>query len=116
MTFPTEAYPAWRALVTSPAGMTVPLKVEEATGVASVSPMPERGAADPTARLMRRLHDGQDMGIVWQVLVFVSGVLPALLWVTGIMMWLRRRSPGRRRAQNAATAQRRVPVHRTASF
>ena len=56
-------------------------------------------AAKPEAlaRTMRRLHDGNGMPMLWQVVVFVGGILPALLAVTGILMWLRMR---RRRARN----------------
>ena len=40
---------------------------------------------------MRRLHDGTRMGFVWQLLVFLGGILPAVLAVTGIIMWWRAR-------------------------
>ena len=44
------------------------------------------------ARTMRRLHDGDDMGPVWQTIIFIGGIIPALLGVTGIIMWLRTRT------------------------
>ena len=34
------------------------------------------------AAAARRLHDGTQMGFVWQLLVFLGGVLPAVLAVT----------------------------------
>ena len=40
---------------------------------------------------MRRLHDGTGMGPVWQSLIFLGGIIPAILAVTGIVMWLRSR-------------------------
>ena len=40
------------------------------------------------ARLMRRIHDGTGMGLLWRVVIFIGGVIPAVLAVTGIMMWL----------------------------
>jgi uncharacterized iron-regulated membrane protein len=40
---------------------------------------------------MRRIHDGTDMGPVWQTIVFLGGLIPAALAVTGVMMWLRGR-------------------------
>lgn len=40
---------------------------------------------------MRRVHDGTDMGIVWQVIIFIGGIIPAVLAVTGIIMWWRAR-------------------------
>jgi len=40
---------------------------------------------------MRRIHDGTDMGWLWQAIIFAGGVIPALLGVTGIIMWWRAR-------------------------
>jgi uncharacterized iron-regulated membrane protein len=37
------------------------------------------------------LHAGRGFGLVWKLLVFLSGLLPALLAATGIAMWLKRR-------------------------
>ena len=31
------------------------------------------------------------MGLVWQIVIFVGGIIPAVLAVTGIVMWLRSR-------------------------
>ena len=52
-------------------------------------PRPPR--PETNARLMRRLHDGTDMGPVWQAIIFLGGIIPAILAVTGIVMWLRSR-------------------------
>lgn len=46
----------------------------------------------------RPLHAGQGMGAVWQALVFLSGLLPAVFFVTGLTMWLRKRGARRRSA------------------
>ena len=46
---------------------------------------------------MRRIHDGTGMGALWQTIIFVGGLVPAILAVTGILMWLNVRR-GRRRA------------------
>ncbi len=40
----------------------------------------------------RALHAGQGLGIVWRVLVFLSGFLPLLFAITGLSMWLIKRS------------------------
>jgi uncharacterized iron-regulated membrane protein len=37
------------------------------------------------------LHAGEGFGPVWKILVFLSGLLPLLFTVTGILMWLLRR-------------------------
>jgi uncharacterized iron-regulated membrane protein len=65
-----------------------PFKVHDASG--KVTP-PTPPPAETTARLMRRIHDGTDMGPVWQTIVFLGGLIPAGLAVTGVMMWLRGR-------------------------
>lgn len=58
------------------------------------------------ARVMRRWHDGQGMGFVWQLLIFIGGIIPAILAVTGILMWWRSRTwrggVGNRRKAKAA--------------
>ena len=46
------------------------------------------------------LHAGEGFGPVWKMLVFLSGLLPLLFSVTGILMWLLRRH--RRSAVSAA--------------
>src|SRR3546814_18134499 len=50
-----------------------------------------REQGETTARLMRRIHDGTGMGLLWQVIIFLGGILPAILAVTGIIMWWRAR-------------------------
>ena len=91
--------PAWKVQVRKPGEENpVTIAVTDATGEAKA----ERGGPgggggpDPLSRWMRRIHDGADMGIVWQTLVFLGGLAPAVLSITGLVMWLRRRA--RRRA------------------
>jgi uncharacterized iron-regulated membrane protein len=62
--------------------------VDDATGEVT-PPRPPR--PETNARLMRRWHDGTGMGAVWQIIIFVGGIIPAILSVTGIVMWLRSR-------------------------
>ena len=38
---------------------------------------------------MRRLHDGTGMPLIWQMIIFVTGLLGPLLAMTGLIMWLR---------------------------
>jgi uncharacterized iron-regulated membrane protein len=93
---------------TAPAGEWK-LSHQRAGGPAEVTVADASGAAQPprppqpetTARLMRRIHDGTGMGRPWQVIIFVGGIIPAGLAVTGIIMWLN----GRRR--RGAMRQRR---------
>jgi len=39
------------------------------------------------------LHDGTGMGPVWRAIIFLGGIVPALLSATGIIIWLRSRRP-----------------------
>src|SRR3546814_20785771 len=58
-------------------------------GIAKSGSAREQG--ETTARLMRRIHAGTGMGLLWQVLIFLGGILPAILAVTGVIMWWRAR-------------------------
>lgn len=93
--------PAWRVQL-KPQGAKDPVTVQvaDATGKAK----PDRGATrDPISRLMRNVHDGVGMGIVWQVIIFLGGIAPVLLSLTGVVMWLRRRT--RRQAMTRRLAE-----------
>jgi uncharacterized iron-regulated membrane protein len=90
--WPTEGNPEWT--VTIRAGAKVrEVKVADSDAKASLAPV----KPETLARTMRRIHDGTGMPVLWQIIIFVGGILPALLAVTGILMWLRMR---RRRARN----------------
>ncbi|QDM41362.1 PepSY-associated TM helix domain-containing protein [Altererythrobacter sp. TH136] len=106
--WPTEKASEWTIAVQPAAGDTVgedstDVKVAAADNSATV----ERGAGEQPktlARLMRRIHDGNEMPLAWQIIVFLGGILPAALAVTGIIMWWRARS------WRAQLAQRRSAV------
>lgn len=58
---------------------------------------------DPSERFlawMRPVHDGS-LGAVWRFLVFLSGLVPTLFLVTGLLMWWKKRQ--RRVAMTAMT-------------
>ena len=78
--------PAWRVEFKGAPAM----RILDSSGVAKLSP-PGGGAQDPTSRWMRRIHDGGDMGVAWRLIITVAGVAPAILGVTGVILWLRRR-------------------------
>lgn len=49
---------------------------------------------DPSQSFMawqRPLHQGSGLGAIWKALVFLSGLVPALFVVTGVIMWLKKR-------------------------
>lgn len=83
ISWPTDQAPAWK-IAFGPAEVAV----EDAT--AAVTP-PRPPRPETNARLMRRLHDGTGMGALWQTIIFLGGIVPAILAVTGIVMWLRSR-------------------------
>ena len=85
ITWPTDRAPQWKVAFER-AGE---IAVDDATGVATA---PQRGpGGGPQRSLMRRWHDGTGMGPVWQVLIFLGGLIPAILSVTGLVMWWRSR-------------------------
>ena len=84
VTWPTERAPAWRVS----AGRDRAVEVADQTG--TVTTAAPAGGQGPRP-LYRRLHDGTGMGIVWQGIIFLAGIAPAILGTTGIIMWLRTR-------------------------
>jgi uncharacterized iron-regulated membrane protein len=84
-------------------------EVAVADANAKVTP-PKPPQPETTARLMRRIHDGTGMGLLWQVIIFIGGIIPALLAITGIMMWWNLRRKRRRTATTLDPAGRRVPA------
>ena len=64
-----------------------------------------RGGGDTFLSWQRMLHEGSAFSVVWRFLVFLGGLLPALMMITGLMMWLRRhRRPSRAASAVVATA------------
>ena len=96
VSWPTEREAEWTIQFVTD-GPPAEVKVADANATASP---PEPPRPETFARTMRRWHDGTDMGIVWQVVIFLGGIIPALLSVTGLVIWWRARS-ARRRAQAA---------------
>lgn len=96
--WPTARTPDWT--VTYASGAIV--KVADDGGIAVAAPSRRPGGI---ARVMRRIHDGDGMGIAWQMILFAAGLLPAALAVTGIIMWWRARDWGARRAKRGAASR-----------
>jgi uncharacterized iron-regulated membrane protein len=104
--WPTDKSPEWKiGYRREGGGGNAEVAVDDVTS--KVTP-PKPPQPETTARLMRRLHDGTGMGAVWQTIIFIGGIIPALLAVTGILMWLRSRrwkaDVARRKAENRAAA------------
>ena len=90
LSWPTDVKPAWLVTIGSAPVRPATVAVDDATGTARPAPSPDRGQSG-TARLMRRIHDGTGMGLVWRLVITLGGILPAVLAVTGIVMWWRAR-------------------------
>ena len=66
------------------------VSVDDATRRANPPKPPQ---PETLARTMRRWHDGTGMGAVWQTIIFLGGIIPAILSVTGTIIWWRSRRP-----------------------
>lgn len=86
--WPTDLTADWTVTFDAK-GAPLGVKVADDTGGATAAPARQQGGV---ARWMRRIHDGTDMGALWQVIIFIGGILPAVLAVTGVIMWWRARS------------------------
>ncbi|MBW8752696.1 MAG: PepSY domain-containing protein [Sphingomonadales bacterium] len=90
LAWPTDQKAEWAVTLKPAQGRPVSVVVDDAAGRARVD-RKAFGGAGGLARTMRQLHDGTDMGAVWQVIIFLGGLLPAALAVTGVIMWWRAR-------------------------
>jgi hypothetical protein len=75
--------------------------VKEADATSSITPQ----KPETLARTMRRVHDGTGMPLLWQIVIFIGGILPAVLAVTGILMWLRMRRRRQWHRRNAGLVE-----------
>jgi uncharacterized iron-regulated membrane protein len=95
--WPTDKKAAWIISVRSE-DKPVEVSVKDSDADASVT----NATPETFARTMRRIHDGTGMPLLWQVVIFLGGILPAALAVTGILMWLRMRRRRRKHRCSAA--------------
>ena len=87
--WPTDFEPKWRVQIEHSDKVTE-MTIVDATGeirrVSSVDQ--EAGGSD---RLVERMHFGSGMSLPWQIAIFVGGIMPLVLGVTGLLMWWRSR-------------------------
>jgi uncharacterized iron-regulated membrane protein len=93
--WPTDQKAEWKIGFARRGGNAI-VPVDDRTAKASPAPPPQ---PETLARTMRRWHDGTGMGLTWQIVIFAGGIIPALLSVTGTVIWWRARK-GRIRAEN----------------
>jgi uncharacterized iron-regulated membrane protein len=98
MRWPTEAESSWT--VTLKGEHRREVSVDDRTG--EVKSVPPRTGI---ARFMRELHDGHSYNAVWQTVIFLAGLAPAILGITGVIMWIRTRN-WRRRSVRKGGSQR----------
>jgi len=89
---PTQQGQTWRVQLRQ-ADEVITVLVDDRGGATTASP---RLAGDSIAAWIRRIHDASRGGIVWQVVIFLCGIFPTVLALTGVIIWLQRR--GRRAA------------------
>jgi uncharacterized iron-regulated membrane protein len=93
-----DAAPSWRVQLRSGEEL-ITVVVNDQTKEARRLPDPLAG--NRAAQWIRWIHDGSRGGPVWQFIVFLTGVFPAIFAFTGILMWLR----GRRARQQVTDAK-----------
>lgn len=84
--WPTEASGKW-TIGFDRGGERADIEVGDRDGAVESA----RSGGSQVARLMRQLHDGTGYNPFYQTIIFVAGLLPALLGITGVIMWLRTR-------------------------
>lgn len=87
--YPNPQTGAWRVRLRE-AGNAEPVTIlinDRSGDVSVVQPL----SGDRTASWIRWLHEGSHSGGLWRFIVFLSGIMPAVLGVTGILIWLRQR-------------------------
>lgn len=85
--WPTEKKAEWKISYQREGGPAEVIVADD-SGEAKAPKPPQ---PETLARTMRRWHDGTGMGPVWQTIIFIGGIIPALLSVTGIIIWWRSR-------------------------
>lgn len=96
VTLPTrgrgEDGPSWRIDLRAGEVPATQVHVDDVSGEAALREERARLPGDGLALTMRRIHDGVGQHALWRLIVFLGGVLPVILAVTGVVMWLRRRA------------------------
>lgn len=100
--WPTDLPAPWRVTIDLPGTSKGIYTVEDATGLVRIDTSRPPQLNFPVAAAMRRWHDGVEMGLAWRIFIFVGGIAPLALGITGILMWLRTRK-WRKKAANRVT-------------
>lgn len=87
--WPTDFEANWRVKVEQ-SGKVTEMIVVDATGESKRVEDIDHGRGGIN-RLMERLHNGSGMGLPWQIAIFIGGIMPLVLGITGLVMWWRSR-------------------------
>lgn len=79
----------WRVQVLAGDGEPQTVLVDDTTSVVTVSRALTTG--DAFTVWLRKVHDAKHHGPVWRIIAFLCGAAPAILLVTGTIIWLGRR-------------------------
>jgi uncharacterized iron-regulated membrane protein len=88
LTPPTAQTRVWRIQMAKRDGELQAAFVDDATSALTISPATQ---GDAFLIWLRRVHEGGYHGPLWRSIVVICGVSPTFLFVTGALMWLRRR-------------------------
>lgn len=95
---PGGAVQSWRVQLNE-GGRPLNVWVSDPGGAAAdAPPAPPRPSAGPLG-LIRRLHEGEG-GIIWNILVALTGVVPVVLAFTGVLTWARNEARKRAARRN----------------
>jgi uncharacterized iron-regulated membrane protein len=86
---PTQQNQAWRIQLRNPESAALDTVTVDDRSGALTKVVPQAG--DTIAQWIRWIHEGSHSGVLWQILVFLCGILPTVFAVTGTMIWLRSR-------------------------
>ncbi|MCK9916153.1 PepSY domain-containing protein [Microbacteriaceae bacterium K1510] len=82
--------PTWRIQLARAESETVTVLVDDRSGLAAPTAGPQSG--DRAASWIRWIHEGSHSGLIWKVVVLLTGIFPTIFAITGVIMWLRRRA------------------------
>jgi len=85
---PTQQAQTWRVQLRQADELITVMVDDRGGGASRASP---QLAGDSVAAWIRWIHDGSRGGIVWQVIIFLCGIFPTVLAITGVIIWLQRR-------------------------
>lgn len=80
------------------------LTLNDKSGEIATAPQRQHGGPGLSG-VMRRVHDGEGLGIIWQTIIVIGGILPAILALTGVIMWWRARSWRKAQADRMKTVR-----------